>query len=177
MSAAVIVFLIVCANVANLLLVRGAARKREMAVRLALGASRGRIMRQLLVESVLLGTVGGLAGLALALTGIELVRTLTAITTPELFTFTDRLHGGSTIMPRFDELALDPMVLTFAAGAALVTGIICSVAPVLQLSWEKANRDQCPLRRQLPRPQESQTVIAASRACWSSASSRWRPRC
>ncbi len=135
MSAAVIVLLIVCANVANLLLVRGASRKREMAVRLALGASRGRIMRQLLVESVLLGTVGGLAGLALALTGIRSVRALTAITTPELFTFTDRLaHGGRTIMPRFDELALDPMALTFAAGAALVTGIICSVAPVLQLS-------------------------------------------
>ena len=178
MSAAVIVLLIVCANVANLLLVRGAARKREMAVRLALGASRGRLTRQLLVESVLLGTVGGLAGLALALTGIRLVRTLTTITTPELFTFTDRLaHGGSTIMPRFDELALDPIVLTFAAGAALVTGIICSVAPVSSCPGQKANRNECPLRRQRPCPQESQTVIATSRACWSSASSHWRPRC
>ena len=65
------------------------------------------------------------------------MRTLTTITTPELFTFTDRLaHGGSTIMPRFDELALDPIVLTFAAGAALVTGILCSVAPVLAVLGE-----------------------------------------
>jgi predicted permease len=135
MAAAVIVLLIVCANVANLLLVRGAARKREMAIRLALGATRARIVRQLLVESVVLGAVGGLAGIALAFAGVRLVRTLTAVTTPELFQFTDRMaYGGSTIMPRFDELAIDPAVLAFAVGASLVTGIVCSVAPALQLS-------------------------------------------
>ena len=135
MGAAVIVLLIVCANVANLLLVRGAARKREMAIRVALGATRARIVRQLLIESTVLGAVGGLAGTALAFAGVRLVRTLTAVTTPELFQFADRMaYGGSTIMPRFDELAIDPAVLAFAMGASLVTAIVCSVAPALHLS-------------------------------------------
>ena len=91
---------IVCANIANLLLVRGAARKREMAVRLALGATRGRIVRQLLVESLALGGAGGLVGIGLAVAGVRLVRMLAAVTTPELFHVTDRMvYGGSTLMP------------------------------------------------------------------------------
>jgi predicted permease len=135
MGAAVIVIVIVCANVANLLLVRGAARKREMAVRLALGATRARIVRQLLVESLVLGGAGGLAGIALAVVGVRLVRMLAAVTTPELFHVTDRMaYGGSTLMPRFDELAIDPAVLAFAMAASLVTSIVCSVVPALQLS-------------------------------------------
>jgi putative ABC transport system permease protein len=135
MGAAVIVLVIVCANVANLLLARGAARKREMGIRLALGAGRARIVRQVLIESVVLGVIGGVAGMGLAVAGIRLVRTLTAVTTPELFQLTDRMaYGGSTIMPRFDELTIDPSVLAFAVGVSLLTGIVFGVAPALQLS-------------------------------------------
>ena len=130
-----IVLLIVCANVANLLLARGAARQREIAIRLALGASRARVVRQMLIESLVLAVAGGLTGVALALAGVRLVRTLTAINTPELFQFAERMtFGGSAIMPRLDELGIDLSVLAFAVGASLLTGIIFGIAPALHLS-------------------------------------------
>jgi putative ABC transport system permease protein len=130
-----IVLLIVCANVANLLLVRGAARQREIAIRLALGATRARVVRQMLIESLVLAVAGGLTGVALAFGGVRLVRTLTAINTPELFQFAERMtFGGSAIMPRLDELGIDLSVLAFAVGASLLTGIIFGIAPALHLS-------------------------------------------
>jgi putative ABC transport system permease protein len=135
MASAGIVLLIVCANVANLLLARGAARRREMGIRLALGASRARIVRQLLIESIVLALAGGLAGVALAVGGVRLVRGLTALDTPELYQFAERVaHGGSAILPRLDELGIDFSVLAFALGASLLTGMIFGIAPALDLS-------------------------------------------
>jgi len=108
-----LVLLIACANIANLLLVRGMARKTEMNVRTALGAGRGRIVRQLLTESVLLAGVGGLVGLAVAYAG---TRMLLALAFP-----------GAEYVPI--DASPSPEVLAFACGLSLVTGILFGIAP------------------------------------------------
>ena len=117
------VLLIACANVANLLLVRSTVRKREMAIRAAMGADRGRIVRQLMTESVLLATIGGALGLALGLAGI---RSLLSINTARL----PRVgEGGSAVH-------LDWRVLVFTAVVSIGTGILFGVMPALHAARE-----------------------------------------
>jgi len=106
-----------CVNVTNLLLARGAARAREMAVRVALGAGRGRIVRQLLTESILLATAGTLLGLGIAYAGIRLLL---------------RMSAGT--LPRLETVPFDSTVLLFALGAMLVTGLLVGFAPALRLA-------------------------------------------
>jgi macrolide transport system ATP-binding/permease protein len=113
MWVSAIVLLIACANLANLLLVRGMARKAEVNLRTALGARRGRIIRQLLTESLLLATLGGVAGLALAYAG---TRMLLAFAFP-----------GAENMPI--DASPSPTVLAFAFGLSLLTGVLFGVAP------------------------------------------------
>jgi predicted permease len=115
MAAVGFVLLIACANVANLLLARGAARRKELAVRSALGAGRGRLIRQSLTESLLIGALGGLAGLMLA---AWLQRLLIAFSPPGI--------------PRLDEVTLDYRVLAFNAALALLTGVLIGLLPAIQ---------------------------------------------
>ena len=118
LSAAVAgVLLIACANVANLLLSRAAGRRRELAARAALGATRGRLIRQLLTESVLLAGAGGIAGTALAWAGVAWLRALQPADVP--------LAGS---------IALDSRVLLFTAVVTLTAGIVFGLAPALSLS-------------------------------------------
>ncbi len=108
-----LVLLVACANIANLMLVRGMGRKAEISIRAALGAQRGRIVRQLLTESVLLAGLGGLLGLAVSYLG---ARTLVALTFPG--------HQGVPI-----DAAPSMLVIGFAFGLSLVTGILFGIAP------------------------------------------------
>ena len=117
LGAVGIVLLVVCANLANLLLARGATRQREFAVRRALGAERGRLVRQLLVEAAVLVLAGGLLGAAIAWAGAPLLGA-----------------AASAHVPRMDEIAFDTRVLLFAVGASLLSGLGFGISPALRLS-------------------------------------------
>lgn len=117
MGAVVLVLLIACLNLANLLLVRALGRLREVAVRSALGAAQRRIAAQLLIESAVIASVGGVAGVAVAVAGLEAL-----------------LRVGRDAVPRASEIGLDGAVLAFTAAVAVLIGCVAGVAPALRLS-------------------------------------------
>lgn len=117
LGAISLVLLIACANVANLLLARAAARQKEIAMRSALGAGRWRVFRQLLTESVLLGAAGGMGGLLLAFSGLPALKTLLSADTP-----------------RLASVGIDWRVLAFTAAAAFLTGLLFGIMPALHAS-------------------------------------------
>jgi predicted permease len=133
--AAGLILLIVCANVANLLLARGISRWREIGIRRALGATRSRLVRQLLVESVVLSTTGGIAGVVIAYGTLQVVRFLAIVDMPELFQLADRARfGSSAITPRLNDVTIDTAVLSFAIAISVLTGLLFGLAPALQIS-------------------------------------------
>ncbi len=120
LGAAVFVLVIVCANVANLLLARALERRREMAIRAALGATRPRVWRLLLIESLTMSIAGGVAGLALAAGGVWLLEAWLP----------------ANVLP-VNDIGLDATVVAFAIGVTLITGIVFGVAP----AWQSATLD------------------------------------
>jgi predicted permease len=118
-GAVALVLLLACVNVANMLLARAAARERELVIRAALGAGRGRLTRHLLAESAVLGVVGGVVGLGIAAWGVDLLRALVPLTTGG--------HGLVYFSP--DRVRLDGAVAVFAALLAVGTGIAVGLVP------------------------------------------------
>jgi putative ABC transport system permease protein len=117
LGAVGLVLLIACANVANLLLARGAARQKEIAIRAAMGASRTRVLRQMLTESILLSVIGGIAGLLLSIWLTDVLMSM--------------IPEGA---PRPEHIGLDYRVLAFALGVSALTGILFGIVPALQAS-------------------------------------------
>ncbi|MFY9556327.1 MAG: ABC transporter permease [Blastocatellia bacterium] len=120
------VLLIACVNIANLLLSRSVSRQKEIAIRMALGASRGRLIRQLLTESVLLAFIGGLVGLLVSLWGVEVLSSLKPSGQPK--------HGSYLSVLDFSKANIDNQVLVFNLLLSLLTGFIFGLLPALQAS-------------------------------------------
>jgi len=116
-GAVVLVLLIACANVTSLLLAQGLAREKEAAIRAALGASRGRLVRQALIESVALALAGGVSGLFLARLGVSTLAGL-----------------GTVSLPRIEEIAVDGRVAAFSLALSLLAGIVAGLVPALRSS-------------------------------------------
>jgi putative ABC transport system permease protein len=121
-GAVIVVLLVACANVANLLLARGTGRLRELALRAAIGADRGRLIRQMLTESVALSLLGAAGGLGVALVATRALTVLAA--------------AG---IPRADQIGLDAGVLAFAVSASLLTSVVFGIVPAMHLSRQDLN--------------------------------------
>lgn len=143
LASAAVLLLMACANVSNLLMVRATTREAEMAVRMAIGASRGRLSRQLFVESACLAVGGGLLGVFLAYTAVPIVQAL-----------------GAARIPRVSEAAVDPQTLIAGLVTVGLVTVVCGLAPVLQL---QGRGTASPLRRGITDPgRRARTVLVSA---------------
>ena len=149
-----LVLLIACANVANLSLVRAEARQQELAIRAALGAGWGRIAREMLVESMTLGVLGGALGLGLAYAALRIL-----------------VAKGPATLPRLHEIGIDPFVLAFAVGVSLLSGALFGVIPGLEIRRTRVSRPRCAVSAERSAWAGSATG-RATRWSWC----RWRSR-
>ena len=143
-----LVLVVASVNVANLMLVRSTGRAHEFAIRSALGSGQGRIVRQLLVESVVFASLGGLVGLALAAAGVEVLSRI-----------------GHDALPRFDEVGFHPQALAFAVAATLATAVAFGIAPafrVARVSPTRTMREQSRSATASRRQQTVRGVLAAA---------------
>ena len=158
LAAVAVVLLIVCANVANLLLARGTARERELAVRVAIGASRARVARQIMTECLVLAMAGGALGALVGAAGVSLVKQLSTVDAPGIF----RLMFGSTILPRINEVHIDLTVLGIAFTVAAMTSVICGVLPAMLLSRAGHNAGMSVRSSAGPRGSRIRTALSVS---------------
>jgi predicted permease len=128
--AVAVVLMIVCANVANLLLARSTVRRREIAVRVAIGAGRGRIIRQVLAECLVLAGAGGILGALVGAAGVSIVKRLATIDAPGIF----RQMFGSTILPRTSEVNVNLNVFAIAFGLSALACLVFGLLPAWRMS-------------------------------------------
>ena len=155
LGAVGLVLLIACANVANLLLIRATARKRELATRSALGAGRWHIIRQLLTESLLVSLTGGLLGLLLGFAGVRFLLAINPGSIPRIG------DDGSAV-------TIDLNVLLFTLGVSLLTGILFGLVPAISASRKSlaavVEREQQPRRSRLPQRQGASLLVVSEMA-------------
>lgn len=167
LGAVLVVLMIVCANVAHLLLARGTARRGELATRLAVGASRWQLLRQILAECAVLAAAGGIVGGALGAAGVSLVKRLAMVEAQGVF----RIVFGANILPRANEISVDVRLLGIALAVSVFATFAFGLLPALHLSRTNqlealGSRGARTTRRDTPCAQRL-----------SSASSPWRRFC
>ncbi|HUQ52264.1 MAG TPA: ABC transporter permease [Gammaproteobacteria bacterium] len=156
-----VVLAIVCTNVANLLLVRGTRRQQEIAIRRSIGATRGRIVRQVLTESLVLAGFSALVAIAFAFAGVALLKlTASSYVNP-------RFPFAGAVLPRLNDIAVDPTVLAFVVGLALVTGLLFGLLPALRLSkyGERGHASESQLSAMARNSRLGQVLATVQLAC------------